>query len=200
MDKNPHTIHYPKTPEPQHQQMSHQITTDAKYKAVTRPTLPCALVAIPDDAKYKVVPQVGIPDALYEKLMSEVMALPEKKRGKWKNTLTDKRGTRTRVRYSDGKLENYNNLPSEDGTGYLQCVYGWVEVVNEDELPEGTVKVSPFAKWTKELETTAPDLTEADKLEIWAEMTKSDREHTNSRAGGDGKHGEVNYSWCKGKQ
>ena len=147
-----------------------------------------------------VIPQVGIPDALYEKLMSEVMALPEKKRGKWKSFLHDKRGTRTRVRYSDGKLENYASLPAEDRTGYLQCVYGWVEVVNVDEIPEDTVQVSPFAKWTKELETTAPELTEQKKMEIWAEMTKSDREHTNPRAGGDGKHGEVNYSWCKGKQ
>ena len=151
------------------------------------------------DALYKVVYQVGIPDALYKKLMSKVMALPEKKRGKWKSYLNDKRGTRTRVRYSDGKLENYSQLPAEDGVSYLQCVYGWVEVVNEDEI-KGTVQVSAFAKWAKELETTAPDLTEADKLEIWAEMTKSDREHTNSRAGGGGKHGEVNYSWCKGKQ
>ena len=74
-----------------HQQMSHQIAPDAI--ALTNLPLPRALVSIPD--------------ALYEKLMSEVMALPEKKRGKWKNTLTDKRGTRTRVRYSDGKLENY---------------------------------------------------------------------------------------------
>ena len=158
--------------------MSHQITTDAKYK---------------------VVPKVFISGAVYKKLMSEVMALPEKKQGKWKSFLQDKRGTRTRVRYSDGKLENYNNLPAEDGTCYL-CVYGWVEVVNQDELPEDTVRVSPFAKWTKELETTHPELTEQRKMEIWAVMTKSDREHTNARAGGDGKHGEVNYSWCKGKQ
>ena len=93
-----------------------------------------------------------------------------------------------------------NKLPAENGTGYLQCVYGWVEVFNDGELPEGTVQVSPFAKWTKELETTHPELTERRKMEIWAEMTKSDREHTNPRAGGGGKHGEVKYSWCKGKQ
>ena len=37
------------------------------------------------DALCKVVGQVGIPDDLYKKLMSEVMALPEKKRGKWKS-------------------------------------------------------------------------------------------------------------------
>ena len=152
------------------------------------------------NALCKVVYQIAIPDVLYKKLMSEVMALPEKKQGKWKSFLHDKRGTRTRVRYSDGKLENYNNLPAEDGTGYLQCVYGWVEVVNVDENPEGTVQVSLFAKWAKELKTTHPELTEQKKMDIWTEMTKSDREHTNSRAGGDGKHGEVNYSWCKGKQ
>ena len=135
--------------------------------------------------------------------MSEVMALPEKKRGKWKSSLHDKRGTRTRVRYSDGKLKNYSKLPAEDSVCYLQCVHGWMEVANEDEmkaLMKGTVQVSAFAKWAKELETTAPDLTEADKLEIWAEMTKSDREHTNPRAGGGGKHGEGKYSWRKGKQ
>ena len=154
----------------------------------------------PTDALYKVATQVAIPDALYKKLMSEVMALPEKKRGKWKSYLNDKRGTRTRVRYSNGKLENYSQLPTEDGACYLQCVHGWVEVVNEDEMPEGTVQLSAFAKWAKELETNAPDLTEADKMKIWAEMTKSDREHTNPRAGGGGKHGEVKYSWCKGKQ
>ena len=145
----------------------------------------------PDDL-YKVVWQVGIPDALYKKLMSEVMALPEKKRGKWKSYLNDKRGTRTRVRYSDGKLENYANLSAESG--------GWVRVVTLSVIQVHGVPLSPFAKWAKELETTAPELTESDKLEIWAEMTKSDREHTNSRAGGDGKHGEVRYSWHKGKQ
>ena len=154
------------------------------------------------DALCKAVGQVGIPDDLYKKLMSEVMALPEKKRGKWKSYLNDKRGTRTRVRYSDGKLENYSQLPAEDGACYLQCVYGWMEVVNVSHQPEGAVQVhiSPFAKWAKELETTAPDFTEQRKMEIWAGMTKSDREHTNSRAGGGGKHGEVTYSWHKGKQ
>ena len=175
--------------------MSHQTAPDGIAKMPARFTTidcvipagrPCTLIAIPDD--------------LYKKLMSEVMALPEKKRGKWKSFLHDKRGTRTRVRYSDGKLENYSNLPAEDGACYLQCVHGWMEVANEDEMPKGTVQVSAFSKWAKELETTAPDLTEADKLEIWAEMTKSDREHTNPRAGGGGKHGEVKYSWCKGKQ
>ena len=168
--------------------MSHQITPDdISYQPAP-------------DALCKVVSQVAIPDVLYKKLMSEVMALPEKKQGKWKNILTDKRGTRTRVRYSDGKLENYGQLPAEDRTGYLQCVYGWVEVFNEDEKPEGTVQVSLFAKFAKWAETTHPELTEQRKMEIWAVMTKSDREHTNSRAGGNGKHGEVNYSWCKGKQ
>jgi len=53
--------------------------------------------------------QIMIPDNLYDKLMSEVMALPPRKRKNYKSTLMDKCGTNTKVIY-DGELKNYSTI------------------------------------------------------------------------------------------
>jgi hypothetical protein len=53
--------------------------------------------------------EVMIPDAIYDKLMSEVMALPPRKRKNYKSTLMDKSGTNSRVIY-DGELKNYSMI------------------------------------------------------------------------------------------
>jgi hypothetical protein len=59
-----------------------------------------------EDAKNS---EVMIPDNIYDKLMSEVMALPPRKRKNYKSTLMDKSGTNSRVIY-DGELKNYSMI------------------------------------------------------------------------------------------
>ena len=44
----------------------------------------------------------------YNKNMSEIMRLPIKKRKQWKNTLRDKWGQSSSLRFIDGKLVNYS--------------------------------------------------------------------------------------------
>ena len=51
-----------------------------------------------------------VPDWIYDDLINQVMALPEKKRTKWHATLTDKRGTRTKCIYKEGQLFNWSTL------------------------------------------------------------------------------------------
>jgi hypothetical protein len=50
---------------------------------------------------------VVIPDHIYDQFMSEVMALPPRKRKNYKTVLVDKNGTNTKVIY-DGELKNYS--------------------------------------------------------------------------------------------
>lgn len=57
----------------------------------------------------QLVSTVMIPDELYDKLMSEVMAMPPRKRKNFKSTLTDKNGAKTKLIY-DGELKNYSAI------------------------------------------------------------------------------------------
>ena len=51
---------------------------------------------------------VVISTKCYNKNMSEIMRLPIKKRKQWKNTLRDKWGQSSSLRFIDGKLVNYS--------------------------------------------------------------------------------------------
>lgn len=53
--------------------------------------------------------QIMISDEEYDRIMSEVMAMPPKKRKNYKSTLTDKSGTKTKLIY-DGELKNYSTI------------------------------------------------------------------------------------------
>ena len=64
------------------------------------------------------VNRVMITDEQYEELMSQVLALAEKKQQKWKGSLLDKHGVKSKLRYREGKLQNlcgdsWNTVVSE---------------------------------------------------------------------------------------
>ena len=51
---------------------------------------------------------ICIPDSQYDEFMQRVMALPERKRSKWHDTICDKNGVRTRIQYKNGQLMNWS--------------------------------------------------------------------------------------------
>jgi len=78
-----------------------QLIENLKFKGLTLEEF--RKITQEDAAKCGVV----IPDHIYDKFMSEVMALPPRKRKNYKTVLTDKHGTNSRVIY-DGELKNYS--------------------------------------------------------------------------------------------
>ena len=61
------------------------------------------------EEEYTVEPKVSIPDELYDQMMQQIQAMPEKKRKNWTwpGGLTNKHGVKSKVRYRDGQIENY---------------------------------------------------------------------------------------------
>ena len=53
---------------------------------------------------------IVIEDGAYDQLKAEVEALPKRRQKLWKSILLDKRGTKSRLAYKDGKLLNYSLL------------------------------------------------------------------------------------------
>ena len=54
--------------------------------------------------------RITVTDQEYDRMMASVMALSEKKRAKWHDTLTDTCGTRTKCIYRDGEILNWSIL------------------------------------------------------------------------------------------
>ena len=72
---------------------------------------------------------IAVPDTVYDAFMVEVMALPQKKRNKWHNSLTDKWGTRTKCVFRDGQILNWSMrgshwaivVPFRDNRQFITC-------------------------------------------------------------------------------
>ena len=60
------------------------------------------------DAVMAATMQVAIDDNVYDQMLAEVEALPERKRKQWKSSLLDEQGARSRLICPDGKLLNYS--------------------------------------------------------------------------------------------
>jgi hypothetical protein len=89
--------------------------------------------------------QIMISDAEYDRIMSEVMAMPPKKRKNYKSTLTDKSGTKTKLIY-DGELKNYSTIYNRflpviknstiEGGGKITSKVGYEVFVNKKNAEE----------------------------------------------------------------
>jgi nitrogen regulatory protein PII len=95
------------------------------------------------------ISQIMLSDAEYDRIMSEVMAMPPKKRKNYKSTLTDKNGTKTKLIY-DGELKNYSTtynrfLPviknSTIEGGKVISKVGYEVLVNKKNVEEVMEKV-----------------------------------------------------------
>jgi hypothetical protein len=86
------------------------------------------------DDELEKVSGVMITDELYDKLMSEVMAMPPKKRKNFKSTLTDKYGAKTKLIY-DGELKNYCTI-----------VHKFVPVMSKSKVFLKHTKIQPTTK------------------------------------------------------
>jgi hypothetical protein len=96
------------------------------------------------------ISQIMISDAEYDEIMSEVMAMPPKKRKNYKSTLTDKNGTKTKLIY-DGELKNYSTTYNRfltviknstiEGGGKITSKVGYEVFVNKKNAEEVMDKV-----------------------------------------------------------
>ena len=96
------------------------------------------------------ISQIMISDAEYDEIMSEVMAMPPKKRKNYKSTLTDKNGTKTKLIY-DGELKNYSTTYNRfltviknstiEGGGKVVSKVGYEILVNKKNVEEVMEKV-----------------------------------------------------------
>lgn len=57
--------------------------------------------------------KVMIEPTEYKEKMKEIESLPERKQKQWKSHLLDKRGTKSRLIYRNGKLWNYSLIASQ---------------------------------------------------------------------------------------
>ena len=131
--------------------------------------------------------RVMITDEQYKELMSQVLALAERKQKNWKGSLINKHGVKSKLRYREGELQNL-------------CSGSWNTVVSESVVKsEGSKKMpaSDYGKWSLEMEQTHPDLSMNEKLALWNNLSKSDRQHTDPRRHGAGRHGDSSYNWTK---
>ena len=65
-------------------------------------------VALPPACDDSEKMQVVFDDDAYDSMLSEVLALPFRRRKNWKSVLLDNQGTKSRVIYCEGKLLNYS--------------------------------------------------------------------------------------------
>ena len=91
----------------------------------------------------------------YDERMAVVMAMPLKKRKNFKSTLTDKRGVRTKLRFIDDKLQNYDletnqfvevlcpRTTADDGAFIPASPVGWMIMIaahlNNAQLHQNTM-------------------------------------------------------------
>ena len=87
---------------------------------------------------------VIVDDARYHAWMAEVRALKPNKRKNWKDTLINARGESTRVRYSEGHLENYS--PAHENS-MMKNYTPWLRVVpSSSEWGYGRPRVIPTTR------------------------------------------------------
>jgi hypothetical protein len=79
---------------------------------------------------------VGIDEASYAQFIGEIARLKPKKRKNWSRHLTDKYGTRSRVRYEDGKFLNW-----------CPDVQKWCEAIPADRYTSREEKKKGSAEW-----------------------------------------------------
>ena len=84
----------------------------------------------------------ALPKEEYDQNMQEIAALTPKQQRKWKGYSTDKFGSRTRLRYFNGKLESYSVRVHQ----WVPCVCTEEMLENEEVIPVSTVGVAAIAE------------------------------------------------------
>ena len=104
--------------------------------------------------------QVAIDDNVYDQMLAEVEALPERKRKQWKSSLLDEQGARSRLIYRDGKLLNYSLIR-----------HAFVEAVPQRSWPPPRMAFFVCSRVSQEVFAHRENITTAVEQEILTNCT-----------------------------